>query len=110
MFTLIIRCDWAFFGFVGAMVMNAAFYTLPYDVLNDFVAISPLVKFSIVLFGGRTIPAQNLNLNQLIAWLKANPIKHQPESRPLVSVCLTCFFRMKLGHNSPSCPIVALLP
>jgi tripartite-type tricarboxylate transporter receptor subunit TctC len=61
------------FGFVGAMVMNAAFYSLPYDVLNDFVAVSPLVKFSVVLFGRKTIPAQNLN--ELIAWLKANPNK-----------------------------------
>jgi tripartite-type tricarboxylate transporter receptor subunit TctC len=31
-------------GFQGSHVLNGAFYSLPYDVLKDFGAISPLVR------------------------------------------------------------------
>jgi tripartite-type tricarboxylate transporter receptor subunit TctC len=54
-------------------VMNAAFYSLPYDVLNDFAPISPLVEYPYILFARKTMAAQNLS--ELIAWLKANPDK-----------------------------------
>jgi tripartite-type tricarboxylate transporter receptor subunit TctC len=37
-------------GSLGNHVMNGAFYSLPYDVLNDFAPISPLVTVSTVLF------------------------------------------------------------
>jgi tripartite-type tricarboxylate transporter receptor subunit TctC len=33
-------------GFDGTHVLNGAFYSLPYDVLNDFVPISPLATTS----------------------------------------------------------------
>ena len=61
---------------VGAMdthVLNGAFYSLPYDVLNDLVPISPLVTAPAVLFARKTMPANDLN--EFIAWLKANPNK-----------------------------------
>jgi tripartite-type tricarboxylate transporter receptor subunit TctC len=61
------------FGFTSPMVFNAAFYSLPYDVLKDFTPISPLTKASLVLFARKTIPAKDLN--ELIVWLKANPNK-----------------------------------
>jgi hypothetical protein len=48
-------------------------YLLPYDVLNDFAPISPLVTGSYILFARKTMPAKDLN--ELIAWLKANPNK-----------------------------------
>jgi tripartite-type tricarboxylate transporter receptor subunit TctC len=54
-------------------VMNAAFYSLPYDVLNDFAPISPLVGYPFILFARKTMAAQNLS--GLIAWLKASPDK-----------------------------------
>jgi tripartite-type tricarboxylate transporter receptor subunit TctC len=54
-------------------VLNGAFYSLPYDVLNDFEPISPIVTIPLVLFARKTIPANDLN--ELIAWLKANPNK-----------------------------------
>jgi tripartite-type tricarboxylate transporter receptor subunit TctC len=57
-------------GFQGNHVLNGAFYSLPYDVLKDFAPISPLVRSSLVLFARKTMPAKNLN--ELIAWLKAN--------------------------------------
>jgi tripartite-type tricarboxylate transporter receptor subunit TctC len=58
-------------GFLGSHVVNGAYYSLPYDVINDFVPISLLVKFPVVLCARKTMPAQNFN--ELIAWLKANP-------------------------------------
>ena len=50
--------------------MNSAFYSLPYDALNDFVPISPLVSLPYILFTKKTIPAADVN--ELITWLKSN--------------------------------------
>jgi len=57
-------------GFMGGNVLNGAFYSLPYDVLNDLIPISPLASTPLVLFASRLVPARNLN--ELITWLKAN--------------------------------------
>ena len=54
-------------------MLNGALYSLPYDVLNDFTPISPLVTLPLVLFARKTMLAKHLN--ELIAWLKANPNK-----------------------------------
>jgi tripartite-type tricarboxylate transporter receptor subunit TctC len=61
------------YGFASAMVLNAAFYSLPYDVLKDFAPISPVTRYSWVLFARKTMPANDLH--ELIVWLKANPNK-----------------------------------
>ncbi len=58
-------------GAMATHVMNGAFYSLQYDVLNDFAAVTPLVRFPFFLFARRTMPPKDLN--ELIAWLKANP-------------------------------------
>src|SRR5262249_1249531 len=55
-------------GFFGSHVVNGAYYSLPYDVINDFAPISLLVTFPLVLFARKTMPAQNLK--ELVAWLK----------------------------------------
>jgi len=60
-------------GFRGGHVLNGAFYSLPYDVLNDFEPISPVVTTPFVLFARKTMPSKDLH--ELIAWLKANPDK-----------------------------------
>lgn len=52
-------------------VLNGAFYSLPYDVLNDVAPISPLVRAP--FYARKTMPANDLN--ELIAWLKTNPNK-----------------------------------
>jgi tripartite-type tricarboxylate transporter receptor subunit TctC len=54
-------------------MMNGAVYSLPYDVVNDFAPISPLVSLPVFLFARKTMPAKDLI--ELIAWLKANPNK-----------------------------------
>jgi tripartite-type tricarboxylate transporter receptor subunit TctC len=60
-------------GFLGNHVLNGAIYSLPYDLLNDFAPISPLVTYSFVLFAKKAMPAKDLE--ELIGWLKANPNK-----------------------------------
>jgi tripartite-type tricarboxylate transporter receptor subunit TctC len=58
-------------GFNSSHALNGAFYSLQYDVLNDFAPISPLVTVPLILYGRNTMPAKDLN--GLIGWLKANP-------------------------------------
>jgi tripartite-type tricarboxylate transporter receptor subunit TctC len=60
-------------GFIGTHVLNGAVYSLQYDVLKDFAPISPLVRTPGILVAMRAMPAKDLN--ELIAWLKANPNK-----------------------------------
>ena len=55
----------------ATFVLNGAFYSLPYDVLNDFVPISPLATGPIVFVARKTMPAEDLS--ELVAWLKAHP-------------------------------------
>jgi tripartite-type tricarboxylate transporter receptor subunit TctC len=60
-------------GFNSTHALNGALYSLPYDVLNDFAAISPLATSPVILFARKTMQAKDLK--GLIAWLKANPDK-----------------------------------
>jgi tripartite-type tricarboxylate transporter receptor subunit TctC len=54
-------------------VANGAAYALPYDVLNDFEPVSLLVDGPLLITAKKTIPAGNLQ--EFIAWLRANPGK-----------------------------------
>jgi tripartite-type tricarboxylate transporter receptor subunit TctC len=58
-------------GLMSTQVLNRALYSLPYDVLNDFAPIVPLVTTPVVLFARNSMPANDLN--ELIAWLKTKP-------------------------------------
>ena len=60
-------------GGTSTHVMNAALYSLPFDVLNDFVPISPVTMAPYALFAKKAMQAKNLH--ELIAWLGANPNK-----------------------------------
>jgi tripartite-type tricarboxylate transporter receptor subunit TctC len=60
-------------GSTSTHVMNGAFYSLPYDVLNDFEPISPLATAPYILFARKAMPSRDLK--ELITWLKANPDK-----------------------------------
>jgi tripartite-type tricarboxylate transporter receptor subunit TctC len=60
-------------GTTGTHVLNSALYSLPYDVLNDFVPILPLAMSPLALYSKRTIPANGLA--DLIAWARANANK-----------------------------------
>jgi tripartite-type tricarboxylate transporter receptor subunit TctC len=57
----------------NTQVANRLIYSLPYDMLKDFVPIMPLPSAPMVLIAKKTVPANNLQ--EFIAWLKANPDK-----------------------------------
>jgi tripartite-type tricarboxylate transporter receptor subunit TctC len=57
-------------GYTATHVLNAALYSLPYDVLNDFAPVSPVVSNSQVLFAAKKMPANDTG--ELIAWLRSN--------------------------------------
>jgi tripartite-type tricarboxylate transporter receptor subunit TctC len=54
-------------------VLNGAVFNLPYDVQKDFEPISLLADQSFLILGKKALPPKNLQ--ELIAWLKANPDK-----------------------------------
>jgi tripartite-type tricarboxylate transporter receptor subunit TctC len=83
------------YGSLGTHVLNGAFYSPPYDVLNDFAPITPLVTNPGVIYARKTMPGNDLN--ELIAWLKANPGK---ASAGIVSGevrLITAFFQKETG-------------
>ena len=60
-------------GLSSTHVVNAAIYTLPYDVVNDFAPIALITNSPHLIVSKNTVPANDLR--ELIAWLKANPGK-----------------------------------
>jgi tripartite-type tricarboxylate transporter receptor subunit TctC len=54
-------------------VLNGATYALSYDLLKDFAPISLLTNGPLLLVVRKDLPANNLQ--ELVAWLKANPDK-----------------------------------
>jgi tripartite-type tricarboxylate transporter receptor subunit TctC len=54
-------------------VVNGALYALPYDVQKDFEPVGLYTDGPLILVARKTLPANNLQ--ELIAWLKANPDK-----------------------------------
>lgn len=57
----------------NTQVANRLIYSLPYDMLKDFEPVIPLPSAPMVLIARKTMPANNLQ--EFIAWLKANPDK-----------------------------------
>src|SRR5690242_11344512 len=60
-------------GNVATHVLNGAAYSLSYDLLNDFESISRLTDAPAFVDAKTSLPAKDLQ--ELIAWLKANPDK-----------------------------------
>lgn len=82
-------------NYIPTHVLNGAFYSLPYDVLNDFAPISPLFVSPAILYAKETLPAKDLN--ELIAWLRANPQKAAAGSFTSSSKVLFALFRKETG-------------
>jgi len=60
-------------GIQNTHALNGIVYTLAYDPVNDFEPIVLTARTSPVVVARKTMPAKDLN--ELIAWLKANPNK-----------------------------------
>jgi tripartite-type tricarboxylate transporter receptor subunit TctC len=84
-------------GYLGGHVLNGAFYSLRYDVLNDFAPISPLVTSPLVLFARKSMPAKDLN--ELIAWLKSNPNKASVGVQAAGPRLVAAFFQKETGTH-----------
>jgi tripartite-type tricarboxylate transporter receptor subunit TctC len=84
-------------GVTGTQVMNGALYSLPYDVLNDFAPISPLVTTPLVLYAKKTMPAKDLL--ELIDWLKANPDKASAGYGSVTFQVINVFFQKETGTH-----------
>jgi tripartite-type tricarboxylate transporter receptor subunit TctC len=61
------------FGHLGTHVANQAIYPLPYDMLNDLDPVVLLPSNPMVVVSRNSLPTKSLQ--ELIAWLKANPDK-----------------------------------
>jgi tripartite-type tricarboxylate transporter receptor subunit TctC len=57
-------------GSADQFVINAAIYSLPYDVVKDFEPVALLMSGPTVIASKTAVPASNLK--ELVAWLKAN--------------------------------------
>jgi tripartite-type tricarboxylate transporter receptor subunit TctC len=82
------------FGGFSTHVLNGSFYSLQYDVLNDFAPISPVATTSFLFLARKTMPARDLS--ELIAWLKANP-KATAGIQIASSHLITAFFQKETG-------------
>jgi tripartite-type tricarboxylate transporter receptor subunit TctC len=59
------------FGSWSTHVVNAAVLALPYDPVNDLKPVGLIVDSPLLIITRKEMPVQDLN--ELIAWLKANP-------------------------------------
>src|SRR5262249_1865087 len=82
-------------GNMDTHVLNGAFYSLSYDVLNDFAPIALQCASPYVMLARQTMPARNLR--ELIAWLKANPNKASAAVQNSSVRLLTALFRQQTG-------------
>jgi tripartite-type tricarboxylate transporter receptor subunit TctC len=82
-------------GVLDTHVLNGAFYSLQYDVLNDFAPVTPLVTNPITLFARKDLPANDLR--ELIAWLKANPNRASAGIQTVGFRLLMTFFQKETG-------------
>jgi tripartite-type tricarboxylate transporter receptor subunit TctC len=58
-------------GHMSNHVLNGAFYSLNYDVLNDFTPIAPLGTMAFFLAGRKNLPVKDLR--ELVEWLRSRP-------------------------------------
>ena len=81
-------------GSINSHVLNGAFYSLNYDLLNGFAPISPLTTGPLLLYATKTVPARDLT--ELIAWLKSNP-KASAGSSSVGQRLVTTVFQRETG-------------
>src|SRR5262249_22765135 len=95
-------------GGTSPPVMNGALYFLSYDVVNDCAPIAPLVALPYALFARNTMPAKDLN--ELIAWLKANPNKASAGIAASSLRLITAFFQKETGTRFTLVPYRGVAP
>jgi tripartite-type tricarboxylate transporter receptor subunit TctC len=89
-------------GILSTHALNATFYSLPYDLLNDFAPISPLATSAVILYAKKTMPAKDLP--ELIDWLRANPNKASTGIAIASYHLLTAFFQKETATQFTMVP------
>src|ERR1700676_925304 len=83
-------------GASGAMAINPAVYArLPYDSIRDFVAVSELASFPLILIVNPASPIKSVA--ELVAHAKANPDKMNYASSSASFQLVTELFKQKTG-------------
>jgi tripartite-type tricarboxylate transporter receptor subunit TctC len=82
-------------GSSSTHLLNGAFYSLQYDVLNDFVPILALGETAFILFAKQGMPAKDLR--ELIGWLKVNPNKASVGVASAGPRLVAAFFQKETG-------------
>jgi tripartite-type tricarboxylate transporter receptor subunit TctC len=80
----------------GAMSVGAAIWPdIPYDIFKDFVPISLMAEYTLVVLVAKSHPASTVS--ELVAWLKANPDKaNYPTPSPVFTLPIE-HFKIKTG-------------
>ena len=80
----------------GAMTIGTAIWPkIPYDIFKDFVPISMMADYPMLVVVNKSHPAQNIA--ELVAWLKANPDKaNYPTPSPVFTLPIE-HFKIKTG-------------
>jgi tripartite-type tricarboxylate transporter receptor subunit TctC len=90
-------------GASGAMAINPAVYTkLPYDPLRDFVPVSELGSFPLILVVNASSPIKSVA--ELIAFAKANPDTANYSSSSAAFQLVTELFKQKTGTPMQEIP------
>jgi tripartite-type tricarboxylate transporter receptor subunit TctC len=95
-------------GSLDTHVLTGGFYSLAYDVLNDFAPIAPLVTLPRVLFARKQMPAKDLN--EFLVWLRANPNKASAGYASISYHLITSFFQRETRTNLTLVPYRGLAP
>ena len=84
------------FAATGNMAVSPAVYSkMPYSPLKDFVPVSQMVKYPLIMIVNEKHPAATLK--DLIAWTKANPDKTNYATTSAVFTLSTELFKQKTG-------------
>jgi tripartite-type tricarboxylate transporter receptor subunit TctC len=80
----------------GAMTVGTAIWPdIPYDIFKDFVPISLMAEYTLVVLVAKSHPARTVS--ELVAWLKANPDKaNYPTPSPVFTLPIE-HFKIKTG-------------
>jgi len=80
----------------GAMTVGTAIWPdIPYDIFKDFIPISLIADYPLVVLVAKSHPAKTVS--ELVAWLKANPDKaNYPTPSPVFTLPIE-HFKIKTG-------------
>src|SRR6516165_1093467 len=89
-------------GATGMAINQSIYAKLPYDSLRDFVAISELVTYPLLLVVGASSPIKSVN--DLVAYARANPDKTNYASSSASFQLVTELFKQKTGAPMQAIP------